>query len=817
MAVGAVPRSLRRPAATSFLSPGSSSEQLERSRKRVAWVGGAAGNDGWGRAQARQPPLSRFIRFPLARAAAAVASAVGVSCHTPLGEPDGAPRRKRRRRAGMAASPLAVCVQLTPEPGGGGGRSPGGAAPPSPPPQERLLRRGELLALGNHLKEALETFSAALRLGPVSLRRLSALVDCLVRHYRLRLPGQGSGSGAAAGLFSCCGCRGFLGEPAVAPCGHAYCRRCLREELRDRCRLCGEPLGSAASVAVLLAHLAEKWFPEECRRTRIWRRLGELLGQGQLRAAREAASQALREDPSDLMVRIYRAESSAGLQEFKFALDDLNTVITKMPNWPEVYFRRAKVFHSAGSVDDALQLFLHCLALDEGFLPAKLEVEKILYDLLSPENVREHLKESALNSPHTRSKPIIHGSEVDLEPDLGVQVTSEPIGENLPHAESTQSLISKEKNAKEDGLKRVSSEPLLSVQEKGVFLKRKLSLSEQDFTVCEDRRNKHKKQGEITERDTAFLFSCGAVPKDLIDMSDFECSLCMRLFFHPVTTPCGHTFCKNCLERCLDYAPQCPLCKESLQEYLASRKYSITHLLHALMKKYLPAELAERKRIHDEETVEHSSLTTNVPVFVCTMAYPTVPCPLHVFEPRYRLMIRRSIETGTKQFGMCLSDPQKGFADYGCMLFIRNVDYLPDGRSIVDTVGLRRFRVLQRGMKDGYCTADIEYLEDTKIKDEGEMKKLAELHDFVYIQACNWFQSLRNKFHTQILQHFGPMPEMESNIQEMANGPAWCWWLLAVLPVDPRYQLSVFCMTSLEERLIKIQDILTYFSRDQSK
>lgn len=54
------------------------------------------------------------------------------------------------------------------------------------------------------------------------------------------------------------------------------------------------------------------------------------------------------------------------------------------------------------------------------------------------------------------------------------------------------------------------------------------------------------------------------------------------------------------------------------------------------------------------------SLTKNVPIFVCTMAYPTVPCPLHVFEPRYRLMIRRCMDTGTRQFGMCISDPQKG-------------------------------------------------------------------------------------------------------------------------------------------------------------
>lgn len=57
-----------------------------------------------------------------------------------------------------------------------------------------------------------------------------------------------------------------------------------------------------------------------------------------------------------------------------------------------------------------------------------------------------------------------------------------------------------------------------------------------------------------------------------------------------------------------------------------------------------------------------------MPIFVCTMAFPTIPCPLHVFEPRYRLMIRRSMETGTKQFGMCIADELKAFADYGCML-----------------------------------------------------------------------------------------------------------------------------------------------------
>lgn len=50
------------------------------------------------------------------------------------------------------------------------------------------------------------------------------------------------------------------------------------------------------------------------------------------------------------------------------------------------------------------------------------------------------------------------------------------------------------------------------------------------------------------------------------------------------------------------------------------------------------------------------------------------------------------------------------------MLQIRSVHFLPDGRSVVDTIGGKRFRVLSRGMRDGYCVANIEYLEDMKVR-----------------------------------------------------------------------------------------------------
>lgn len=40
-------------------------------------------------------------------------------------------------------------------------------------------------------------------------------------------------------------------------------------------------------------------------------------------------------------------------------------------------FRKAMVLHEMGQVDESLQAFLHCLALDEDFPCAKRQVEKV--------------------------------------------------------------------------------------------------------------------------------------------------------------------------------------------------------------------------------------------------------------------------------------------------------------------------------------------------------------------------------------------------------------------------------------------------------
>ena len=64
--------------------------------------------------------------------------------------------------------------------------------------------------------------------------------------------------------------------------------------------------------------------------------------------------------------------------------------------------------------------------------------------------------------------------------------------------------------------------------------------------------------------------------------------------------------------------------------------------------------------------------------------------------------------------GCCYRDGK--FADYGTMLEICDLKFFEDGRSVVDTVGGRRFRVLSKGMRDGYNTAKVEFLEDSKFE-----------------------------------------------------------------------------------------------------
>ncbi|XP_062863108.1 E3 ubiquitin-protein ligase TRIM21-like [Trichomycterus rosablanca] len=51
---------------------------------------------------------------------------------------------------------------------------------------------------------------------------------------------------------------------------------------------------------------------------------------------------------------------------------------------------------------------------------------------------------------------------------------------------------------------------------------------------------------------------------NILSEDQLQCSICLDVFTDPVTTSCGHNFCRSCLTQCWDKSPQChcPICKE---------------------------------------------------------------------------------------------------------------------------------------------------------------------------------------------------------------------------------------------------------------
>jgi len=95
-------------------------------------------------------------------------------------------------------------------------------------------------------------------------------------------------------------------------------------------------------------------------------------------------------------------------------------------------------------------------------------------------------------------------------------------------------------------------------------------------------------------------FTEGVMP---LDISDFECSLCFRLFCKPVTTQCGHTYCKNCLLSSLKFSTMCPLCRTELQS-ASKYKYNVNIVLLNVLEKHFKEQYHEREKEDKEEEEE---------------------------------------------------------------------------------------------------------------------------------------------------------------------------------------------------------------------
>jgi ATP-dependent Lon protease len=125
-----------------------------------------------------------------------------------------------------------------------------------------------------------------------------------------------------------------------------------------------------------------------------------------------------------------------------------------------------------------------------------------------------------------------------------------------------------------------------------------------------------------------------------------------------------------------------------------------------------------------------------IPVFPLNVVLlPGATLPLHIFEPRYRQMVRRCLDDQS-EFGVLLA-AAKGLVRVGCTARVTEVlKRYKDGRMDIITVGRSPFRVTQLFNGDTYANGEllegeVDFLDDRELRVDaptlGELTRLYEV------------------------------------------------------------------------------------------
>lgn len=191
----------------------------------------------------------------------------------------------------------------------------------------------------------------------------------------------------------------------------------------------------------------------------------------------------------------------------------------------------------------------------------------------------------------------------------------------------------------------------------------------------------------------------------------------------------------------------------------------------------------------------------SLPIFPLPLVLlPNEFLPLHIFEPRYRQMLK-DIEAGNRLFGLSYFNPEGSVAErpetgsFGCIAEVREVQQLEDGRSNIFTIGVMRY-ILEsyKETSEPYFVGEISAFEDY----ESDLEILQPLANDVH----GMFQRIAKAAYD--------LSGAKTALPEIPQAdPQTLSFLVAAafnLPLQQKYEFMV--MRSTIERLEKLQEIL---------
>uniref|UniRef100_A0A7I4AXZ7 Uncharacterized protein n=1 Tax=Physcomitrium patens TaxID=3218 RepID=A0A7I4AXZ7_PHYPA len=278
---------------------------------------------------------------------------------------------------------------------------------------------------------------------------------------------------------------------------------------------------------------------------------------------------------------------------------------------------------------------------------------------------------------------------------------------------------------------------------------------------------------------------------------DLDCTLCLKLLHQPITTPCGHSFCRACLLQALDHGNKCPMCRTVI--FVSPKTYPVSVTLNNLIQRNFPEEFAERKAEMDAVSLAGGE---TLPLFVMDVVLPMQQLMLNIFEPRYRLMIRRVVE-GNHRMGMVRIEESGSLAEVACEVEITECEPLPDGRFEIEVVGKRRFRMTETWEQDGYRVAKVQWLQDV-VHPDGSPEK-DELAQSVRTAAdlVNAFISRVRDIAVRSDRRLLEMLNRTEGMPSASDPERFSFWVANLMNIPGRERLQYLRITDTRERLTR--------------
>jgi ATP-dependent Lon protease len=202
------------------------------------------------------------------------------------------------------------------------------------------------------------------------------------------------------------------------------------------------------------------------------------------------------------------------------------------------------------------------------------------------------------------------------------------------------------------------------------------------------------------------------------------------------------------------------------------------------------------------EAFERVRGVKELPLFpLPVVLFPGVPMPLHIFEERYRRLLR-DISLGKRLFGLSFFDAETSslgmppVGHVGCVAEVTEVQPLPDGRSNILTVGLIRYRVesyVEHG--DPYLVGEVKFFEDEPEDDNVLRERAAEV--------AETFMRIARAVRT-ISDERTPLPELPADEPERLS-----FLMAGAIDLENDIKLELLKLRSTSTRLDRLREFLS--------